>query len=84
MASASPQSSFPQGIGGINNENEHFILWFNGVTTPAEPDAKTRAKYDQWVSLLQEAMANNFTAAITHAEISAAVTSVQVGTPLSF
>jgi hypothetical protein len=75
---------FPAAHGGINNENEHFILWWRGVTTPLEPDVNERAKHDQWVSLLQEAMAYNFTVVVTHAKNSAAVDSVQLGTPLSF
>jgi hypothetical protein len=75
---------FPASHGGVNNENEHFILWWRGVTTPLEPDASTRAKHDQWLSLLQEAMAYNFTVTIAHADNSAIVWSVQVGIPLSF
>jgi hypothetical protein len=75
---------FPINKGGINNHSEHFILWWSGVTTPWDPDASLRAKQDQWVSLLQEAMAYNVSVTITHAKNSAAVASVQVGTPLFF
>jgi hypothetical protein len=70
--------------GGVNNQREFFILWWNGVTTPWQPDANLLAKHGHWISLLEDAMASNFRVTIGHPEDSAVVTSVQVGAPLSF
>jgi hypothetical protein len=74
----------PQGFVGLTfvNEHEHFILWWNGVSTPSQPDTSTRMKHDQWVSLLREAMANDISVRLSHPKDSAIVTSVQIGGPL--
>jgi hypothetical protein len=75
---------FQAPVAGVLHDREHFSLWWNGVTTPWKPDASMLAKHDQWVSLLQDAMAYNFSVTITHADDSLIVSSVQVGFPLLF
>jgi hypothetical protein len=54
---------FPADLGGVNNQTEPFVLWFDpGLQT----DANLRAAHDRWVALLRDAMTNNFHVTITH------------------
>ena len=67
----------PTNLGGINNQNEHFMLWFGGVSTPDEPNL--RATHDRWQALLRDAMANGFHVTIAHEQSSSVALSVHLG-----
>ena len=63
---------------GTNNR-ETFILWWDGISTPANPPARTRIAQSDWVGLFRQAMASNITVTISHATNSAIVLNVQLG-----
>ena len=59
--------------------NELFFLWWDGVSTPANPPARVRIAQSNWVALLREALASNIQVKITHNTNSALVLNVQLG-----
>jgi hypothetical protein len=61
------------------NVDELFILWWGGVTTPADPPVHVRIVQSDWVSLLRQAMASGISVDITHDTNSALVLNVQLG-----
>ena len=46
--------------------NELFILWWDGISTPANPPARVRIAQSNWVALLREALASSIQVKITH------------------
>ena len=58
---------------------ETFILWWGGITTPADPPFHVRIVQSDWVSLLRESIAGGLTVAVTHPTNSAAVLNIQLG-----
>lgn len=61
------------------NDQETFILWWSGVSTPLDPPVHIRIIQSDWVSLLREALASNVPVTITHETNSAIVLNVQLG-----
>lgn len=59
--------------------NTLFILWWEGVSTPANPPARLRIAQSNWVSLLREGLASNTPVTITHPTNSSLVSNVQLG-----
>jgi hypothetical protein len=59
--------------------NELFILWWDGLITPANPPARVRIAQSNWVALLREALASNIQVVITHDDNSSLVLNVQLG-----
>jgi len=62
-----------------SNTPELFILWWSGVTTPAEPPVHQRIIQSDWVALLRQALSSNAGVTITHENNSAIVFNVQLG-----
>jgi hypothetical protein len=61
------------------NTSETFILWWDGVSTPANPPARTRIAQSNWIALLRQAKASSILVTITHDNNSAVVLNVQLG-----
>ena len=57
---------------------ETFILWWGGITTPADPPIHLRIVQSDWISLLRQAVASKITVTITHTANSAEVLNVQL------
>jgi hypothetical protein len=60
------------------NTQETLKLWWDGVSTPANPAARTRLAQSHWVGLLRQAMASNILVTISY-DNSAVVVNVQLG-----
>jgi hypothetical protein len=58
---------------------ETFILWWDGLATPAYPAARTRISRSEWVSLLRQSLVSNIPVTITHGSTSSLVDNVQLG-----
>ena len=58
---------------------ESFILWWDGLATPAYPAARTRITRSEWVSLLRQSLVSNLPVIITHGNTSSIVDNVQLG-----
>jgi len=61
------------------NTQETLKLWWDGVSTSANPAAHTRIVQSDWVSLLRQAMANNILVTISYDNNNAVVAFVQLG-----
>jgi hypothetical protein len=61
------------------NVDELFILWWAGLTTPADPPVHARIVQSDWVSLLRQALASAIPVNITHDTNSSVVLNVQLG-----
>jgi hypothetical protein len=61
------------------NTSETFKLWWDGVSTPANPPARTRIAQSNWVALLRQAKASNILVTITYDYNSSVVLNVQLG-----
>jgi hypothetical protein len=59
---------------------ETFILWWDGITTPAEPSIRIRIVQSDWIALLRQALERNTTVSVFHQDNSAIVQNVQLGT----
>jgi hypothetical protein len=59
--------------------NELFILWWDGISTPANPPASVRIIQSDWIALLRQALASNVPVAIGHDDNSALALTVQLG-----
>jgi hypothetical protein len=59
--------------------HEFFILWWDGLATPAYPAARTRISRSEWVSFLRQSLVSNIPVKITHGDTSAIVDNVQLG-----
>jgi hypothetical protein len=59
--------------------NELFFLWWDGVTTPADPPPAARIVQSNWVAMLRQALASNIPITITHDDNSAIVLNLQLG-----
>lgn len=73
------EAGFTAVVEQSTNTRETFILWWDGVSTPANPAARTRIAQSNWVGLLRQAIANNTTVTINHATNSSIVLNVQIG-----
>jgi len=62
-----------------SNTRETFILWWGGVSTPADPPVHVRIVQSDWVALLRQALSDNTDVTITHTDNSAIVLNVQLG-----
>jgi hypothetical protein len=63
----------------VTNIDELFILWWAGLSTPADPPVHVRIVQSDWVSLLRQAMASAIPVNITHGTNSSVVLNVQLG-----
>jgi hypothetical protein len=63
----------------VTNMDELFILWWAGLSTPADPPVRVRIVQSDWVSLLRQAMASSIPVNITHDTNSSVVLNVQLG-----
>lgn len=61
------------------NTRETFILWWGGVSTPADPPVHVRIIQSDWVALLRQALGDGTPVTITHATNSAIAMNVQLG-----
>ena len=75
-----PEAGFTRVIEQGTNTAEIFILWWDGITTPANPAASLRIAQSDWVGLLRQAMASNIPVTVTTDTNSAIVLNVQLGT----
>jgi hypothetical protein len=64
-------------LGTTNRES--FILWWDGLATPANPAARTRISRSEWVSLLRQSLVSNIPVTIQHGNTSSIVQNVQLG-----
>jgi len=62
-----------------SNTRETFILWWGGVSTPADPPVHVRIVQSDWVALLRQSLSDNTGVTITHDTNSAIVLNVQLG-----
>ena len=63
-----------------NGVDEVFTLWWDGLSTPANPPPSLRIVQSDWVALMRQAMASNILVTITYQDISSnLVESVELG-----
>jgi hypothetical protein len=59
--------------------NSLFILWWDGISTPANPPARVRIAQSNWIALLRQAQASNISVTIQHDQNSSLAQYVQLG-----
>jgi hypothetical protein len=73
------EAAFTTVLDQLTNTKELFILWWDGLATPANPPARVRIAQSDWVGLLRQGLASNIPVTITHDTNSSVVLNVQLG-----